>query len=66
LLTSFVGKVMFEIVGGVDLPIRVSLTSGADMLSVFSNIEGANWWSCFFYLLISYRMVDQLAQILVY
>ena len=57
---------MSEVVGGVDLPIRVSLTSGADMLGVFSNIEGANWWSSLFYLLISYRMVDQLAQILVY
>jgi hypothetical protein len=66
LLTPFVGKVMFEVVGGVDLPIRVSLTSGADMMGIFSNIEGANWWSRLFYLLISYQMVDQLTQILVY
>ena len=52
---------MFEVVGGVDPPIRVSLISGAYMMGVFSNIEGENWWPCLFYLLISYRMVDQLA-----
>jgi hypothetical protein len=33
---------MFGVVG-VDLPIRVSLTSGAGMMGVFSDIEGANW-----------------------
>ena len=33
---------MFEVVG-VDLPIRVSLTSGAGVTDVFSDIEGADW-----------------------
>jgi hypothetical protein len=33
---------MFEVVG-VDPPIKVSLTSGADVMGVFSDIEGANW-----------------------
>ena len=32
---------MFEVVG-ID-PIRVSLTSGAGVIGVFSDIEGANW-----------------------
>ena len=33
---------MFEVVG-VDPPIRVSLTSGAVVMGVFSDVEGANW-----------------------
>ena len=33
---------MFEVVG-VDPPIRVSLTSGAGVMGVFSDVEGANW-----------------------
>jgi hypothetical protein len=33
---------MFEVVG-VDPPIKVSLTSGAGVMGVFSGIEGANW-----------------------
>ena len=33
---------MFEVVG-VDPPIKVSLTSGAGVMGVFSDVEGANW-----------------------
>jgi hypothetical protein len=36
---SLPNTVMFEVVG-VDLPIRVSLTSGADVIEAFSDIEG--------------------------
>ena len=41
LLTSFVSKV-FDLVG-VDPPIRVSFTSGAGVIVVFSDIAGANF-----------------------
>jgi hypothetical protein len=39
LTPSLPSTVIFEVVG-VDLPIRVSLTSGADVIEAFSDIEG--------------------------